>query len=118
MKRMSDPRILFVGGLHDDVTEEILLGAFSIFGEIVSVDLPLDVQTSKHRGFAIIEFLTLDDAREAIDNMDASELFGRTIRVKVSSKRSTVQLRDPKKAVWADEIYFRKIAPQSLAQSE
>jgi peptidyl-prolyl isomerase E (cyclophilin E) len=115
---MTDPRIIFVGGLHDDVTEETILGAFSIFGEIVSVDLPLDPQTSKHRGFALVEYLSVDDSREAIDNMDASELFGRTIRVKVSSRRSTVHLKDPKKAVWADEIYFRKIVPQSMEQSE
>ena len=115
---MSDTRIVFVGGLHEDVTEQTILGAFSIFGEIQSVDIPIDPQTLRHRGFAVVEFLDSDDAKEAIFNMDGSEMFGRTLRVKVSTRRATVQLQDPKKAVWADEIYFRKLAPQPLGEPD
>jgi peptidyl-prolyl isomerase E (cyclophilin E) len=111
---MTDPRIVFVGGLHEDVTEQTIVGAFSIFGEIVSVDIPTDQQTLKHKGFAVVEFLDASDAKEAIFNMDGSEMFGRTLRVKVSTRRASVQLQDPKKAVWADEIYFRKLAPHAL----
>jgi peptidyl-prolyl isomerase E (cyclophilin E) len=111
---MTDPCIVFVGGLHEDVTEQTIVGAFSIFGEIVSVDIPTDQQTLKHKGFAVVEFLDASDAKEAIFNMDGSEMFGRTLRVKVSTRRASVQLQDPKKAVWADEIYFRKLAPHAL----
>ena len=115
---MTDPRVLFIGGLHESVTEETILGAFSIFGEVLSVQLPLDSETMKHRGFGLVEFQMIDDAKEAMDNMDASELFGRTIRVKVSSRRATVQLNDPKKPVWADELYFRKVTPRPIDQTE
>ena len=33
-----------------------------------------------HRGFGYVEFSLAEDAREAIDNMDQSELFGRVIK--------------------------------------
>jgi RNA recognition motif-containing protein len=106
---MTDQRQVFVGGLHDDVTEEIVMGSFAIFGEILNLDIPRDPQTLTHRGFAILEYADPSDAKEAIFNMDGSELFGRTLRVKWSNRRSWIQLNDPKKAVWADEIYMRKM---------
>ena len=34
-----------------------------------------------HRGFGYVEFSLAEDAREAIDNMDQSELYGRVIKV-------------------------------------
>jgi peptidyl-prolyl isomerase E (cyclophilin E) len=108
--------ILFVGGLDAAVTREVLLGAFAVFGEVISVEIPIDIQTLESRGFGFVEFTESDDAREAIDNMDASELFGRIIRVKMSNKRPTGQLKDPRKAVWADEIYYRKVSAQPLGE--
>ena len=33
-----------------------------------------------HRGFGYVEFSLAEDAREAIDNMDQAELFGRVIK--------------------------------------
>ena len=33
-----------------------------------------------HRGFGYVEFSLAEDAREAIDNMDQSELYGRVIK--------------------------------------
>lgn len=41
----------------------------------------------KHRGHAFVEFLEEEDAQHAIDNMDASELFGRVIKVAVSKSQ-------------------------------
>ncbi len=38
-------------------------------------------QTEKHRGFAFVEFELPEDAQAAIDNMNDSELFGRTLKV-------------------------------------
>ncbi len=36
--------------------------------------------TEPHRGFAYVEYEDVEDAKEAIDNMDQSELFGRVIK--------------------------------------
>jgi RNA recognition motif-containing protein len=75
---------VYVAGLDNAVNDKILANAFLPFGEIVDVTLPepeLPSATEPHRGFGYVEFEILEDAREAIDNMDQSELFGRVIKV-------------------------------------
>jgi len=109
---------LHVAGLDETVTRDVLVGAFGVFGEIRSVDIPIDSQSGKPRGFGFVEFMDSNDAYDAVDNMDQSELYGRTIRVKFSSRKPPGQLRDPKKAVWADEIYYKKVLARPLAGDE
>ncbi|KAJ1957563.1 hypothetical protein EC988_000762 [Linderina pennispora] len=75
--------ILFVSGLDQEVTEQTLQAAFIPFGEIVEISLPPDTGSkNRHRGFGFIEFEESDDAAAAIDNMEGSELQGRTITVR------------------------------------
>lgn len=109
---------MYIAGLDEAVTREILLGAFAVFGEIRNVDIPIDTQTGTSRGFGFVEFIHSNDAQHAIDNMDESEIFGRTVRVKISHKKPSAQLKDPKKALWADEIYLKKVMAQPLADEE
>jgi peptidyl-prolyl isomerase E (cyclophilin E) len=45
-------RTLYVGGFGEEVTEKLLHGGFIPFGEIVTISLPIDYETGKHRGFA------------------------------------------------------------------
>ncbi|KAF2668777.1 hypothetical protein BT63DRAFT_388955 [Microthyrium microscopicum] len=74
---------VYVGGLDPAVTTQTLHSAFIPFGDIVDISLPkpeLPSNRDPHRGFGYIEFEVADDAREAIDNMDQSELFGRVIK--------------------------------------
>ena len=75
---------VFVGGLDNSVTPGTLHSAFIPFGEIVDINLPkpeLPSSTDPHRGFGYVEFEAVGDAKEAIDNMDQSEMFGRVIKV-------------------------------------
>lgn len=48
--------VLYVGGLDSKVDEAALLNAFVPFGDIVSVELPKEVNTTQHRGFGYVEF--------------------------------------------------------------
>ncbi|KAK6057663.1 hypothetical protein COOONC_04780 [Cooperia oncophora] len=73
-------RTLYVGGFGEEVTEKVLMAAFITFGDIVAISIPMDYETGKHRGFGFVEFELPEDAAAAIDNMNESELFGRTIR--------------------------------------
>lgn len=75
---------VYVGGLDQAVSMQTLAEAFVPFGEVVDITLPKpDVPNSNdlHRGFGYVEFDLPEDAKEAIDNMDGSELYGRTIKV-------------------------------------
>jgi len=55
---------LFVGGIKD-LSEDELREAFNQYGEIVSVNIPVDRETNKQRGFAFIEFSDTDAADKA-----------------------------------------------------
>eukprot|EP01138_Halocafeteria_seosinensis_P000389 gb/GECG01000402.1/.p1 GENE.gb/GECG01000402.1/~~gb/GECG01000402.1/.p1 ORF type:complete len:153 (+),score=31.87 gb/GECG01000402.1/:1-459(+) len=114
----SDPvvqqnkRTLYVGGLSEEVTEDILNAAFIPFGDIAQVNMPLDPNkedTEQHRGFAFVEFEDENDAEEAIDNMDMSELCGRVIRVNHARPMKAGQTA-PSKAVWEDADAWYKTA--------
>jgi len=60
---------VFLGGLAEEVDEKTLHAAFIPFGDIVDVQMPIDYETQKHRGFSFIEFESAEDAAAAIDNM-------------------------------------------------
>jgi RNA recognition motif-containing protein len=93
-----------VAGLAPQVTLTNIHDAFIPFGEIADITLPKNDNpnsTELHRGFAYVEFEDLDDAKEAIDNMDQSELFGRTLRVSAAKPpKSANEGLGSKTAVW------------------
>ena len=62
--------------------------------------------TDPHRGFGYVEFSLPEDAREAIDNMDQSELYGRVIKVNQSKPRKDDnEGLGSKTAVWEQVRY-------------
>ncbi|KAG7393591.1 hypothetical protein PHYPSEUDO_007428 [Phytophthora pseudosyringae] len=96
----ADKRALYVGGLDNQVTEQGLYTAFIPFGPIKSVQIPVDYKTQRGKGFGFVEFEDVADARAAIDNMNESELFGRTLRVSIA-KPDRPKLGS-NKPVWAE----------------
>lgn len=81
---LSKEQVLYIGGLHEQVTEQTLEGAFATFGEITRVILPRERSTNKQRGFGFVIYEDPEDAKEAQINMHDSELFGHTIRVSIA----------------------------------
>jgi RNA recognition motif-containing protein len=106
---------VFVGGLDTKfVTAAALSEAFIPFGEIVDISLPkpeTPSSTDLHRGYGYVEFEEAGDAKEAIDNMDQSELFGRVIKVAMA-KPDRRDAGGPSlvstTAVWEQEGYLAK----------
>lgn len=47
---------IFVGGLNPETTEEKIREYFGAFGEIETIELPMDPKTNKRRGFVFITF--------------------------------------------------------------
>ncbi|XP_076329812.1 peptidylprolyl isomerase cyclophilin-33 isoform X3 [Tachypleus tridentatus] len=109
-------RIVYVGGLAEEVDEKVLHAAFIPFGDIVDIQIPLDYETQKHRGFAFVEFELAEDAAAAIDNMNDSELFGRTIRVNLAKPMKIKE--GSTRAVWADDAWLKQHAGETLELEE
>ncbi|KXT06463.1 hypothetical protein AC578_5996 [Pseudocercospora eumusae] len=105
-------KTVFVGGLDNQVSEQTLHDAFIPFGEIVDVSLPKPELVSNkdpHRGFGYVEFSLAEDAREAIDNMDQSELYGRVIKVnQAKPQKNADEGLGSRTAVWEQEGYAAK----------
>lgn len=58
---VASKRVVYVGGLADDVTQQVLRSAMIPFGNIKSLDIPMDYKIGKTRGFAFVEFDDPDD---------------------------------------------------------
>lgn len=54
---------------------------FSKFGEVRDVYIPRDYYSQKSRGFCFVEFLKYDDAREALEKSDGTEVLGSTVKI-------------------------------------
>ncbi|MCJ1267467.1 hypothetical protein MMC22_007352 [Lobaria immixta] len=98
---------VYVGGLDKAVDERILTDAFLPFGVVVDVTIPKPEQQSSpepHRGFGYIEFEIPGDAKEAIENMDQSELYGRVIKVAAAKpQKESNEGLGSKTAIWEQE---------------
>uniref|UniRef100_A0A1I8EGI6 Peptidyl-prolyl cis-trans isomerase E n=1 Tax=Wuchereria bancrofti TaxID=6293 RepID=A0A1I8EGI6_WUCBA len=105
-------RTLYVGGFGEEVNEKILQAGFIPFGEIVSISIPLDYETGKHRGFGFVEYELAEDAAAAIDNMNDSELFGRTIRCNFA--RPPKANERSQRPVWADDEWLKTVIPEPM----
>uniref|UniRef100_A0A8B9GCK6 Peptidyl-prolyl cis-trans isomerase E n=2 Tax=Amazona TaxID=12929 RepID=A0A8B9GCK6_9PSIT len=108
-------RVLYVGGLAEEVDEKVLHAAFIPFGDITDIQIPLDYETEKHRGFAFIEFELAEDAAAAIDNMNESELFGRTIRVNLARPMRIKE--GSSRPVWSDDDWLKKFSGKTLEEN-
>jgi len=101
---------IFVGGLDQAVTKEILHSAFLPFGDILEVQLPRDDRqpNTSHRGFGYVEFEEAGDALAAIDNMDQAVLAGRVLNVMQAKPQKEGTVLGSKVAVWAQESWLAK----------
>lgn len=72
---------LFIGGLNYDTTTDGLREAFEKFGNIIDAIVMIDKMTGRSRGFGFVEFEDDSAAEAAIQQMDGTELEGRTLTV-------------------------------------
>lgn len=78
---------VFVGGLNWNTNDDGLLAAFSRFGEVVEAKVITDRDTGRSRGFGFVTFSSSDARDQAIQEMDGTELEGRTIRVNEAQEK-------------------------------
>lgn len=83
MAGVNEEAKLFVAGLPDSVTEEVLKQIFEATGgKVVSVSLPKDRMTGRPRGFGFVTMSTPQEAQAARDSLDGSLQSGRSISVR------------------------------------
>jgi len=78
---------IFVAKLDFGITNEQLKEAFQPFGNVLKATVAIDRETGKSRGFGFVEMANRDEALQAIETLDGSNLNGRTISVKEAENR-------------------------------
>lgn len=78
---------IFVAKLSWDTQNDDLRDAFEEFGEVSSANVIMDKFTGKSKGFGFVEMDNDDEAKEAINQLNDTELDGRTIVVKKAEPR-------------------------------
>lgn len=78
---------IYVGNLPYDVSEENLRRAFERFGNVSSVRVISDQSTGQAKGFAFVTMPRMEDAEEAIANLNNQDMNGRRIAVNEARDR-------------------------------
>jgi RNA recognition motif-containing protein len=78
---------LFVGGFPYSITSSQLEDMFSEIGKVISCEVINDRETGQSKGFAFIEMENDEEADEAIEKLNDTELEGRKIVVNVAKPR-------------------------------
>lgn len=79
--RYRESCYIFVGELHQGLTEGDLIIVFSEWGEPIDINLIRDKKTGKSRGFAFIGYENQLSTNLAVDNANGITLVGRRLRV-------------------------------------
>ena len=78
---------LYIGNMSQETTEQDLRTMFSEAGTVGSVDVIMDRQTGKPKGFAFITMGSQAEAEKAINLFNAKEVNSRPLKVNISQPR-------------------------------
>lgn len=71
--------VIIATGIHKEATEDDVTEKFADFGDIQNITLNVDRRTGYIKGYALVEFKSYQEAKEAIDECDNTDLLGQTI---------------------------------------
>ncbi|AJP38521.1 Pes4p [Saccharomyces cerevisiae YJM1078] len=80
---------LFIGDLHETVTEETLKGIFKKYPSFVSAKVCLDSVTKKSLGHGYLNFEDKEEAEKAMEELNYTKVNGKEIRIMPSLRNTT-----------------------------
>jgi len=78
---------LFVGNLSFNTTENDLQDTFAAHGTVSEVNLMMDRESGRPRGFGFVTMSTPEEAQAAIDGLNGKSIDGRALTVNIAKPR-------------------------------
>merc|ERR1712190_506194 len=85
-----------VQNLSEETTQDELKTLFQPFGEIHSIKV-MTTAEGKCRGFAFVNYATIDDANKAVKEMHEKDVGGKQINVALAEKKGKAEKEKEKK---------------------
>ena len=73
--------IIFITNIHQEAQEDTIIDAFSEFGTVKNIAMNLDRRLGYVKGYALIEYETREEAKEAIAQMDGQTILEQQVSV-------------------------------------
>jgi RNA recognition motif-containing protein len=80
---------IYIGNLSFSVTQEDLNEVFAEYGTVKRVQMPIDRETGKKRGFAFVEMESDSEESAAITALDGAQWMGRNLKVNKAKPRES-----------------------------
>ncbi|XP_005989394.1 heterogeneous nuclear ribonucleoprotein A/B isoform X1 [Latimeria chalumnae] len=91
MAMKKDPvKKIFIGGLNPETSEDTIREYFGGFGEIESIELPMDPKTNKRRGFVFITFKEEDPVKKILEKK-FHNVSGSKCEIKIAQPKEVYQ---------------------------
>ena len=78
---------IYVGNLSYDITQDELSSVFAEYGTVKRVQIPVDRETGRSRGFGFVEMASESEEDAAIEALDGAEWMGRELKVNKAKPR-------------------------------
>ncbi len=88
---------IYVGNLPWSISDQELSDAFSAYGSVEKASIISDRNSGRSKGFGFVTMNNDDEANQAIEAMNGSDLGGRTLKVNEARPRED---RPPRQSNW------------------
>jgi len=78
---------IYVGNLSYDMTDEELQQVFEEYGPVTKVNIIIDRDSGRSKGFGFVEMESSEDGEKAIQKLDGQEIKGRSLKVNQARPR-------------------------------
>jgi RNA recognition motif-containing protein len=80
---------IYVGNLSYNTRDNDLEQAFAMYGRVDSARVVMDRDTNRSKGFGFVEMANDSEAQRAINELNGSDLQGRTLKVNEAKPRES-----------------------------
>jgi RNA recognition motif-containing protein len=91
---------IYVGNLSFDANEDQLRELFEGFGRVDSAKIISDQFTGRSRGFGFVEMADKEEGMRAIEELNAKDFLGRSLKVNEARPKRDAGRRDSRPARW------------------